>query len=237
MTQASAGWYSLRDGTQRYWDGAAWTEHVAPGVGVAAPQQSVTPQASVVAEAPQAPVAAEPPQASPTLAVPPAAAEPWHAYAAAPSQVPPEGFAAKPKRRVWPWIVGVVGGLIVLGVVAVIAIMMVFEKALSGPMDVASAFNDAYFSGDCEAYLDVTTADFRDTDGFPGTCDEAADLYFPTIDEDSFSITLDIVTMIGSSATVTGSVSSIDYGDGSVIYELVKVDGKWKVDSTQSFGS
>ncbi len=26
-----AGWYPTPDGQQRYWDGAAWTEHIAPG--------------------------------------------------------------------------------------------------------------------------------------------------------------------------------------------------------------
>ncbi|WP_159449219.1 Ltp family lipoprotein [Demequina sp. NBRC 110055] len=34
-TNAPAGWYPQEDGTQRYWDGAQWTEHIAPGVGAA----------------------------------------------------------------------------------------------------------------------------------------------------------------------------------------------------------
>ena len=31
-----AGWYPATDGTQRYWDGAQWTEHVAPAAGMEA---------------------------------------------------------------------------------------------------------------------------------------------------------------------------------------------------------
>lgn len=30
MTQAPAGWYPQTDGSQRYWDGTAWTAHTAP---------------------------------------------------------------------------------------------------------------------------------------------------------------------------------------------------------------
>lgn len=30
-----AGWYPTPDGSQRYWDGNAWTEHVAPAAGTA----------------------------------------------------------------------------------------------------------------------------------------------------------------------------------------------------------
>lgn len=243
MTQAPAGWYPLDDGTQRYWDGAAWTEHVAPGTGVPVPQQPVVPQAPVVPEvaqmpipeeAPLAPVVAEVPQASPVLAVPPAAAQAPNAYAAAPAPASYDVTTAKPKRRVWPWIVGIGGGLIVIGVVAVIVVVMVVGKALSGPKDVASEFNDAYFAGDCETYLDVTTEGFRESDSFPGTCEEAADWFFPTVDEDTFSITLDGVSTSGSNATVTGTMTSTEYGEGVVTYGLIKVDGEWKVDSIES---
>jgi len=30
MTQSPAGWYPQPDGSQRYWDGTAWTSHTAP---------------------------------------------------------------------------------------------------------------------------------------------------------------------------------------------------------------
>lgn len=53
-TQAPAGWYPQPDGTQRYWDGNAWTEHIAPGAGAAqaaATSTAATPSA-VVPEAP-----------------------------------------------------------------------------------------------------------------------------------------------------------------------------------------
>lgn len=44
MTNSPAGWYPQEDGRQRYWDGAQWTEHFAPGA---------TPAAASVASAVQ----------------------------------------------------------------------------------------------------------------------------------------------------------------------------------------
>lgn len=35
MTTSPAGWYPQSDGSQRYWDGAAWTNHVAEAPGKA----------------------------------------------------------------------------------------------------------------------------------------------------------------------------------------------------------
>lgn len=37
MTNSPAGWYPQEDGRQRYWDGAQWTEHFAPGTAAAPP--------------------------------------------------------------------------------------------------------------------------------------------------------------------------------------------------------
>ena len=34
---ASPGWYPQNDGTQRYWDGQAWTDHTAPGASPSVP--------------------------------------------------------------------------------------------------------------------------------------------------------------------------------------------------------
>jgi len=50
-TQAPAGWYPQPDGTQRYWDGAAWTEHVEPAtatVPVAVPAPGPVPEFAAV---------------------------------------------------------------------------------------------------------------------------------------------------------------------------------------------
>lgn len=227
MTQAQAGWYPLPDGTQRYWDGSVWTEHVAPGAVIA------EPPAPPVVEAPPAPPAPPVVAAQPVLAAHPALAAPAaNAYAELPANVPAGVATAKPRRRVWPWILGILGVLIVIGVVAVVAFVMLIGKAVAGPKSAADDFNTSYLSGDCEAYLAVTTSNFRDGDGYPGTCDDAATAgYFPVADGATWSISLDGVESSGSSATVTGTLSTPDQGDTSLTYSLIKVDGKWLVDS------
>jgi hypothetical protein len=40
-----AGWYPQSDGRQRYWDGAQWTEHFAPGTAEAAAPAAAAPKA------------------------------------------------------------------------------------------------------------------------------------------------------------------------------------------------
>jgi hypothetical protein len=121
---------------------------------------------------------------------------------------------------------------VVLGIVAVVAIVMLVGKATAGPKSAADNFNTAYFSGDCKGYLDVTTADFRNGDGYPGTCEEAtAASYFPDLKAGTFSISLDGVETTGSTATVTGKMTSTSWGNGPLTYHLLKVDGKWLVDS------
>ena len=49
-----AGWYPQEDGRQRYWDGAQWTEHFAPGAAgadAARAAEPTSPQGAVVAGA------------------------------------------------------------------------------------------------------------------------------------------------------------------------------------------
>lgn len=43
-TRAIAGWYMQADGQQRYWDGAQWTDHFAPGPATAVPRVETAPE-------------------------------------------------------------------------------------------------------------------------------------------------------------------------------------------------
>ena len=169
------------------------------------------------------------------LAVPPEPAAPaMNAYAELPSQAPAAVATAKPRRRVWPWILGIVGVLIVIGVVVVVAFVLLIGKSVAEPKSATDDFNTSYLSGDCETYLAVTTSDFRDGDGYPGTCDDAATAgYFPVADGATWSISIDGVESSGSSATVTGTLSTPDQGDTPLTYNLIKVDGKWLVNSIE----
>jgi len=122
--QAPAGWYPQPDGTQRYWDGAQWTEHIAPGAGAAA-------------EAPAAvtPEAVTPAAVTPAASAAPAAATPESVVAAQgePTAVNPTvGVAvADPTEvadRPWwkkPW-------AIIVGAVVVVALVIVAIVAATG---------------------------------------------------------------------------------------------------------
>jgi len=86
MAQAPAGWYPQPDGTQRYWDGAQWTEHVsgtpaaaaaaAPTPAVAEPVPAAEPEPVAVAEAAVATKAASKSKAKAAAATEPVPAEP-----------------------------------------------------------------------------------------------------------------------------------------------------------------
>lgn len=148
--------------------------------------------------------------------------------------MPSAAPVVKPRKRVWPWVLGIGGGLVVLGIIAVVAVVMLVGKATAGPKSAADNFNTAYFSGNCKGYLDVTTADFRSVDGYPGTCEEAtAASYFPDLAAGTYSISLDGVETNGAVATVTGTITSTSMGNGPLTYHLLKVDGKWLVDSIE----
>lgn len=85
-TQAPAGWYPQPDGTQRYWDGSQWTEHIAPGAGAAA----ATPAAASNPAAAQPASAVQPAPVQPT-----AVAQPVGAVAVSPTD------AAATDARPW----------------------------------------------------------------------------------------------------------------------------------------
>jgi len=244
MTQAPAGWYPLPDGTQRYWDGSAWTEHTAPGTGVATPPATAEPP--VIAEPPVVaepeviaapPMAAEPeviaappmaaappaPQGPPTLAAPPAPPAQQAAYAAMPSAAP----VVKPRKRVWPWVLGIGGGLLVVIIVLVVWGISTFVGAVKGPGDAVTALDQAWRNGDCAAMQKLTTAEVRTSSGWEDcTVFEAAT---PT-SLDGLSLHVTSTSIVNGVATV---VTSEEWADGAGphtgTYTVIKVDGDWTV--------
>ena len=157
MTTTPSGWYDDGHGTMRWWDGAQWTEQVA------APTSAVTGTAvtetAVPREAEQArmyPGAAEAPAGTPGL--------------------PPEPTKSK------LWIVWVVLGVVVLGMVIAAAVLIprIFgafgDGRQSGGVTPANPdqqaalaavelYDDAWQNADCDAYLASTTEEFRTQSG------------------------------------------------------------------------
>ena len=122
--QAPAGWYPQPDGTQRYWDGSQWTEHIAPGAGASAePAAEVTPAASAAPVAtPESVVAAQgEPTAVNAAAVNAAAVNPTVGVAVAdPTEVASSPWWKKPAV------------IITAAAVAVVLVIVIIVAAVNG---------------------------------------------------------------------------------------------------------
>lgn len=205
MSQAAAGWYDQGDGTQRYWDGSAWTDHSAP---------SAVPQAPSGGASPAAPMAVPP--AAP-VAVPPG-------YAAMPSAAP----EIKPRKRVWPWVLGIGGGLLVVIIALVAWGATSLFNVISGPIDTVNAFEGAMESNDCVATQKTLTDSFLASSGWDDCAAFYAEVEALTpsqfnANETSTTNGITTVTAIlryaGDTTTYVGT------------YSLVKVNGDWRIDA------
>lgn len=174
MTNLPPGWYDDGRGALRWWDGAAWTEHVA------------APDPEPVAGAAPEPegIDALPPElayAEPTVPlVPPYAASPGYPGSAAPSGV----FAAATqpqKSKTWIWVVAGIALLAIVVAAAVLIPVLLLGAAVNGnsssagtpvpvaPTDqdedaavaVVELYDDAWQSVDCDKFFASTTESFR----------------------------------------------------------------------------
>lgn len=197
MATTPPGWYDDGHGALRWWDGAQWTEHVA----TPDPEtdgDSAPTEAEIVA-AGQAPVA-EPGEVDPAAALgfgaPPAAGTPPyseyagdHPQGAYPGGYPgtdaPSGAftAATEPRKSKLWILWVVLGVLLLGIViaAAIVIPLIFLNAASGGLPgspsaaqpsgadeeaavaAVELYDEAWQQADCEAFEASTSEEFRQT--------------------------------------------------------------------------
>jgi len=132
MSQAPAGWYPQPDGTQRYWDGSAWTDHIAG-------EPTEAPEPVVFASSASAPAPASS-HAAPAAAYSPPAAV---------------GETAGSSRKVVGVVLGVVGGLVLLGIIAIVVFVVFLSKAVSGPNEAAEKMFQAWKDKDCVAEYQV----------------------------------------------------------------------------------
>jgi len=246
---AAAGWYPQPDGTQRYWDGAQWTDHVSGTP--AAPAAPVTPPtppipASVTPPTPPAPVAA--PVAAPapvTPPTPPIAASvtpptpPVAASIPAPPMTAPAAVAGAPaaprKKKKWPWIVGgiaLVLALIVVGIV--VAVVGVVGKTLEAPKEAVLNYDKAWTTADCDLLNQSTTSDFRESNGW-SDCDSFLDSATGYADlTDSNEVSVSAVNITNNQASVTThevwTPTEGDVEETTFIYTLVHEGGAWRID-------
>lgn len=146
--------------------------------------------------------------------------------------------AAPARRKVWPWLVAG-GGVLALILIAVVVVIAVVLPLTAGPDAVVKKYNDAWFTGNCQEFIDSTTQALRD--GFTSSDDEpfscstfgstAADYYEGT---SGLGILVTSVEASGGTATVNATETGTGT-DGSYsnlwVYTLVKDGTHWLVDS------
>ena len=136
--------------------------------------------------------------------------------------MPSAAPVGKPRKRVWPWVLGIGGG-VVLVVIALVVVWGVFAVlgAVKGPGDAVTALDSAWRDGDCAAMQKVTTAEVRASSGWD-SC-EAFQAATPTT-LDGLSLHVDSTSITNGVATVT---TTEDWADGAGphtgTYTLIKV--------------
>jgi hypothetical protein len=182
MTSMSPGWYDDGHGALRWWDGSAWTEHVANPDPAADADAGVPPELADFAEL---------------------------ADAASDDHQGGAFVAATQPERSKLWIVWVVLGVVLLGIVIAAAVLIpllflnLATSSTSTPgvapqtdderaaVAVVEQYNDAWLDGDCDEYFAVTSENMqlfeqiRDCDGF----EESSQYFSDSVEDYSLSIT------------------------------------------------
>lgn len=157
MTSTPPGWYDDGHRALRWWDGIRWTEHVA------------TPAAPAVAEADERQPTAAPSSIDPNV-------YPTGHAATSPGASGTGAFvAATEPNKSRAWIIWVVAGVVLLGIVIAAAVLIPLfflglataGKAPSGEEETRAVatvetYDEAWREVDCEKFLASTTENFRE---------------------------------------------------------------------------
>ncbi|MCR2783785.1 MULTISPECIES: DUF2510 domain-containing protein [unclassified Microbacterium] len=214
MSTTPPGWYDDGSGTQRWWDGSAWTEHVQPQAPAGYPGY-----------------AGQTPQSSPSS---------------------PGAPAQKSKL----WIVFVVLGVVVIGLIVLAAVfipriisaLVPTEGAAGGDAERAAIvtverYDEAWNEADCALYFASTTEDYRTAVGMTDCAafEAEAEIFGESTDEyeiavDSVEREDDVITVM----TTETFLSLIDENDQPLAtpeavstpyeYTLVPAGDGWAID-------
>jgi hypothetical protein len=211
------GWYDDGHSALRWWDGAQWTEHVAE------PDQGGTSTADATGEGETAVL---PPELTGAPIGYPGASYPGGLYPGG-SYPGSEGgafAAATEPHKSRLWIVWVVLGVILLGIVIGLAVLlpMLFLAAGRAPtpqssageytqaeqqqaVDAVELYDQAYQTADCDAFFTATTEEYRDLVGITD-CDtftaQAEDFNAALTD---YTVTVTSIEQDGASLSVITS--------------------------------
>ncbi len=146
--------------------------------------------------------------------------------------MPSAAPVVKRRKRVWPWVLGIGGGVVVVAIVLVVWGISAFVGAVKGPGDAVTALDSAWRSGDCAAMQKVTTADVRTSSGWD---DCAAFKAATPTTLDGLSLHVDSTSITNGVATVITTEHWADSaGPHTGTYTLIKVNGDWTI-SNASF--
>ncbi|WP_194410710.1 DUF2510 domain-containing protein [Microbacterium cremeum] len=267
MTTTPPGWYDDGHGAMRWWDGSHWTEHVAQPD--PEPSADAPTEAEIVAAYPAQsadPAGAYPPHpGDPAGAYPPHPGDPAAYMAAHPGYgaagYPGGGFAAatEPRRTSKLWILWLVLGLVLLGIVIAAAVLipiLLMSAATSGAGGAAGSdderaavaavelYDDAWQDADCEAFEASTTDDFRASTGI-GDCESfvaEAELFVESVED--YEVRVDDVASEQGTITVTTTETYLTVLDDTgepletpepmsavYTYTVVAVEGEWAIDA------
>lgn len=270
MATTSPGWYDDGHGAMRWWDGAQWTEHVAAPDPETAGADAPT-EAEIVA-ANEAAAAEVDPAVALGVGVPPAGAAP--AYPPYGSEQPPAAYpggypggdaaagaftAATEPRKSKLWILWVVLGVVMLGIViaAAIVIPLLFLNLASGggggtdpqgadqeaAVAAVQLYDDAWQNSDCDAYEGSTTEDFRvssqldDCESFTSAATEfsaSVENYVVNVtDIEAEGDSIVVSTTETYDALFDDEGAPLDEPESEQVeyeYTVIQVDGDWVID-------
>lgn len=216
MSQAPAGWYPQPDGTQRYWDGATWTDHISTGDG------------SDAADAPAPEVAA--PEVKVPDVIAPAPAQPFGVQAT--------GIESAPKKRkVWPWLVGAGVVILLLIVGVIVAVTMFARNVMDGPLQAVEDYDQAWQNVDCDLIQDATSVAFQVRNGFDdcATFEATAQPFADSLG--TYTVDVNSTSIENNTAVIEAEETWTDK-DGKVTvytyqYTLTKVGDAWFIESVE----